>query len=59
MSAPEYLRAYKNMTTEQKDAMHDLYMNGINGDGCVWVTYTDVERAVAKIIMSTKEEQDG
>lgn len=58
MSAPEYIKAHNLMTEKQKDAMHDLYMTGINGDGCVWVTYADVERAVAKIIMAIFEEND-
>ena len=58
MSVPEYLKAHNLMTEKQKDAMHDLYMKGINGDGCLWVTYADVERAVARIILSTLEEND-
>lgn len=58
MSVPEYIKAHKFMTEKQKDAMHDLYMAGINGDGCIWVTYSDVEKAVAKIILSALEEND-
>ena len=58
MSAPEYIKAYKFMSEKQKDAMHDLYMTGINGEGHTWVTYTDVEKAVAKIIMATVEWKD-
>ena len=58
MSAPEYIKAHNLMTEKQKDAMHDLYMTGINGDGHTWVTYTDVEKAVAKIIMTTFEEDN-
>lgn len=58
MSAPEYIKTHKFMTEKQKDAMHDLYMTGINGDGHLWVAYSDVEKAVAKIILSALEEND-
>ena len=39
----------KVFTDEQRKAMVDLYMKGINHDGHSWVTYGDVEDTVAKL----------
>lgn len=44
MSSKEYINVFeKYMNDDQRDAMSDLYMKGVNYDGHVWVTYSDVE----------------
>jgi hypothetical protein len=44
MSSKEYINIFeKYMNDDQRDAMTDLYMKGINKDSHVWVTYSDVE----------------
>ena len=51
MSAQEYLDACKYMTEEEHKLIWDLYMNGINHDCHVWVTFGNVERVIGKIIL--------
>lgn len=53
MSTQKYRDAYKYMNDAQKDAMFELFESGVNrDDGHVWVKYTDVENAVADIIIA-------
>ena len=59
MSSSEYLNTYKYMSDSQRDAMSDLYMKGVNYDieghgSHVWVTYTDVEETVAKLLKKSR-----
>lgn len=42
-------------TSEENNAIYDCYMRGINRDGHVWVTWTDVER----LLCDLKEVSDG
>lgn len=37
------------LTEEEKDVIYDCWMNGVNRDGHVWVTWTDVERIVCAL----------
>lgn len=55
MSCKEYIECYEKMTDRQKDTMYDLYMSGVNYDGHVWVTYGEVERAVAKLLTTPND----
>lgn len=50
MSSKTYQEAYRNMTEQQKDIMHDLYMKAINHDGHSWNMFCDIKDAVAGII---------
>ena len=50
MSHKEYVDMYESLTKEQRDALWELYMSGTNYDSHVWVTYTDVERMLVKVI---------
>ena len=50
MSKKSYAEIYDKMSNKQKDAMANLYMSEINNDGHTWVTYGDVEEAVAIIV---------
>lgn len=53
MSTQKYQDAYKYMNDAQKDTMYELFESGVNReDGHVWVKYTDVENAVADIIIA-------
>jgi len=38
------------MTDNQKGAMSDLWDKGTNHDGHVWVTWSDVENCIVKLI---------
>ena len=59
MSTKAYIEASKLMTDEQHDIMYDLFMEGVNfEDGHVYVTYTQVEDAVAKLIMAGRKEKE-
>lgn len=56
MSSQKFIDVYDNhLSDKQKNAMQDLWMKGVNHDGHVWVTYGDVEDAVAEIVLSMKE----
>lgn len=54
MSTKAYREAYEYMTDKQKEAMYTLYQNCINHDGHSWATFTDIENAVAEIVMAQK-----
>ena len=58
MSKKSYAEIYDKMSNKQKDAMANLYMSGINNDGHTWVTYGDVEEAVAIIVKDFLENKD-
>ena len=58
MSCKEYIQCYEKMTRRQKDAMFDLYIKGINYDGHVWVTFGDVEYAVAMLLADMRGDED-
>lgn len=59
MSTKKYRKAYPRMTDAQKDAMYALFMKGTNReDGHVWVTFSDVEDAVADIVMAQQERKE-
>lgn len=58
MSTKKYRKAYPRMTDAQKDAMYALFMKGTNHDGHTWVTFSDVEDAVADIIMAQRERKE-
>jgi len=36
-------------THEQNNAIYDCYMQGVDHDGHVWVTWTDVERMLCDL----------
>lgn len=55
MSNSEYIKYYKYLDDNQKDAMSDLWMSGINLEGHVYVTYDNVEKTVAKLIKEWKK----
>ena len=50
MSSKKYQEAYDNMTDKQKDVMWELWMQATNRDGHAWVTFGQVEDAVAEIL---------
>ena len=58
MSDPLYIKAHNLMSDRQKDAMHDLWMKAWNGGDGLWVKYSEVEKAVAEIVMASLEEND-
>ena len=58
MSKKSYAEIYDKMSNKQKDAMANLYMSGITNDGHTWVTYDDVEEAVAIIVKDFLENKD-
>lgn len=58
MSDPEYIKAYGFMNDLQKEVMHDLWMKAWNGGDGLWVKYSEVEKAVAEIVMASLEEND-
>lgn len=36
-------------THDENNAIYDCYMQGVNRDGHVWVTWTDVERLLCDL----------
>lgn len=50
--ARETHRRYSELglTNDERNAICDCYMQGINRDGHVWVTWTDVERLVCDLM---------
>ena len=46
----EYHTVYDRMDDDQKKAMWELYMTGVNYDGHSWVTYKAVQDCVAKLL---------
>lgn len=52
MSTKKYIEASVAMNRQQHEAMLRLYDKGTNHDGHTWVTFSDVEDAVADIIMA-------
>lgn len=55
MSSKEYINVFeKYMNDSQRDAMSDLYMKGVNHDGHVWVTYSDVEEFVVELFRKNR-----
>ena len=51
MSDSLYRSIYNTMTEEQHNVMYDLYMIGRNFDSHSWNTFTDIEHAVAQILI--------
>ena len=37
------------LTNDENNAIYDCYMQGVNRDGHVWVTWTDVERLLCDL----------
>lgn len=56
MSSKEYREVYSRMTDRQKDVMWNLWMQATNHDGHAWVTFSQVEDAVAEILSEQEEE---
>ena len=50
MSDKNYIKMYDYLTNNQKDAMTDLWMTGINTEDGVIVKWKDVEKTVAILI---------
>ena len=58
MSDSLYRSIFNTMTEEQHDVMIDLYMKGRNFDSHSWNTFTDIEHAVAKILLLERSRKD-
>lgn len=58
MSDYLYRNIFNTMTDEQQDVMCDLYMKGFNHDGHLWNTFTDIEHAVAQILILERNRND-
>ena len=43
-------------TPDESNAIYDCYMQGVNHDGHVWVTWTDVERLLCNLYGSNSNE---
>lgn len=56
MSSKLFIETYDTLNHEQKDILHELYMTGENHDGHVWVTYGDVEDAIAMLIIEDRKK---
>ena len=54
-----FIGIYDTLNDEQKGILFDLYMTGINHDGHSWVTYGNVEEAVAKLIIAERKRNGG
>lgn len=50
MSSKRYAEAHDKLSYEQKKAIYKCWQNGINRDGHVWVTFTDVEELIADFV---------
>ena len=59
MSCKLFIDTYDTLNDEQKEILYNLYMTGINQDGHSWVTYGDVEEAVAKMIIAERKKNGG
>lgn len=59
MSCKLFIDTYDTLNDEQKEILYNLYMNGINRDGHSWVTYGNVEEAVAKLIIAERKRMEG
>lgn len=57
MSCKLFLETYDTLNNEQKEILHNLYMTGENHDGHSWVTYGNVEEAVAKLIIAERKKE--
>lgn len=55
MSCKKFIDIYDTLTGEQKEILFNLYMTGENHDGHSWVTYGNVEEAVAKLIIAERK----
>ena len=49
MSSKRYADVHDNLNDEQINAIWRCWEQGINHDGHVWVTWTDVEELVADL----------
>ena len=58
MSDYLYRNIYNTMTDEQQDVMYDLYMKGVSHDSHSWNTFTDIEHAVAQILILERNRND-
>lgn len=57
MSSKEYGDLFDHhFNDKQRDAMVDLWMSGVNKDGHVWVTYSDMEETLVKLFKYSKEK---
>ena len=55
MSCKSFIEEYDRLNDEQRGILFNLYMSGFNRDGHVWVTYGDVEEAIAKLIIAERK----
>ena len=46
----EYVEIYDKLSDNVKLCMHDLYMKGIDRDGHVWVTYSEIQDMIIKLM---------
>lgn len=53
-----YCSIYNTMTEEQHDVMYDLYMKGRNFDSHSWNTFSDIEHAVAQILILERSRKN-
>lgn len=57
MSSKEYCDLFDHhFNDKQRDAMVDLWMLGVNKDGHIWVTYSDMEETLVKLFKYNKEK---
>lgn len=58
MSDTLYVGIYNTMTEEQHEVMFNLYMKGRNFYGHTWNAFSDIERAVAKILLLERSRKN-
>ena len=57
MSSKEYINLHDHQFNDkQRDIMTDLWMSGVNHDGHVWVTWSDIEEVLVKLFKYNKEK---
>lgn len=59
MSCKKFIDIYDTLNGEQKGILFNLYLTGENHDGHSWVTYGNVEEAVAKLIIAERKRNGG
>lgn len=58
MSSDKYRSIWDKMTPRQRDVMWELWMQATNHDGHAWVTFGQVEDAVAELLSEETDETD-
>lgn len=58
MSDSLYRSIYQTMSKEQHNVMYDLYMKSLRFDSLSWNTYTDIEHAVAQILILERNKHE-